>query len=57
MPDPVNLPVIHLCGLEPDAFYSIEGFCELRSGKAWMESGLKVELKNLQSKVLRIGRV
>jgi hypothetical protein len=57
MPDPVNLPVIHLCGLEPEALYSIEGFREHRSGKAWMESELKVELKNLHSKLLRIGRV
>jgi alpha-galactosidase len=57
LPDPANLPVIYLRGLEAEALYTVEGFDGSRSGAAWMEAGLKVELKNLQSKVLRIKRV
>lgn len=56
IPDPANLPIIYLRGLEPDAHYTVEGFDQSRSGKAWMEAGLKVDLKNLQSKVLKIQR-
>jgi alpha-galactosidase len=52
----VQLPPIYLRGLEPDSLYLVEGFEEPRSGKAWMEAGLKVELKNMQSKILRIKR-
>jgi len=52
-----GLPPIYLRGLEPGALYSVEGFTEPRSGKAWMEAGLKVELKNMQSKVMRINKV
>ncbi len=57
VPDPFNFPIIRLRGLEPGAMYTIEGFEQPRSGKAWMEAGLKVELKNLQSRVLRIKQV
>ena len=55
--DPFNTPVIHLRGLDPEARYTVEDFKSARSGKAWMEAGLNVPLKNLQSKVLRIRRV
>ncbi len=55
--DSVKLPPVYLSGLESDALYSITGFDQPRSGKAWMEAGLKVELKNMQSKVLRINKV
>jgi alpha-galactosidase len=57
IPDPFNFPIIRLRGLEPGALYTVEGFEQPRSGKAWMEAGLKVELKNLQSRVLRIKQV
>ncbi|MBI5294618.1 MAG: alpha-galactosidase [Chloroflexi bacterium] len=57
IPDPFNFPVLHLRGLEPGTLYTVEGFEQPRSGAAWMEAGLKVELKNLQSKVLRIKQV
>jgi alpha-galactosidase len=50
----VKLPLIYLRGLEPSSLYTVEGFDEPRSGKAWVESGLKVDLKNMQSKILRI---
>jgi len=56
IPDPFNIPMIYLRGLEPDVLYIVEGFDQPRSGKAWMQAGLTVELKNLQSKVLRISR-
>ena len=56
IPERFNIPMIYLRGLEPDAIYTVEGFDQPRSGKAWMEAGLSVELKNLQSKVLKISR-
>ncbi|MFN8414484.1 MAG: GH36 C-terminal domain-containing protein [Anaerolineales bacterium] len=57
IPDPFNTPMIYLQGLDPETLYSIEGFDQPRSGFAWMNSGLKIELKNLQSKVLKIKRI
>ena len=57
VPEKYNLPHLYLHGLEPEALYSVEGFEEPRSGLAWMEAGLKVELKNLQSKLLKIRRL
>ena len=54
IPDPFNIPMIYLRGLEPNERYSVEGMVGTRSGQAWMESGLKVELKNMHSKVIRI---
>lgn len=57
IPDPFNIPVLYLRGLDPEALYSIEGFGQPRSGVAWMESGLRVGLKNLQSKVMKITRL
>lgn len=57
IPDPFNIPMIHLRGLEPEALYSVEGFEQPRSGSAWIQAGLKVDLKNLHSKVLRIQRL
>ncbi|MBP8163800.1 MAG: alpha-galactosidase [Anaerolineales bacterium] len=56
IPDPFNIPMLYLRGLDPEALYSVEGFDHPRSGLAWMESGLKVELKNLQSRVIKITR-
>ena len=55
--DPANLPMIYLRGLDPVAMYTVESFDAPRSGAGWMEAGLRVDLKNLQSKVLRIQRV
>lgn len=53
----VKLPPIHLRGLDEDFLYSIDGFDEPHSGKAWMETGVTVKFINMQSKVLRIKRV
>ena len=57
IPEKYNIPQIHLRGLDPDGLYTVESFDEARSGLAWMETGLNVPLKNLQSKVLRIVRI
>lgn len=57
MPDPANLPVIYLRGLDPLALYSVEGYDGPRSGKSWMSAGLKVELGNLRSAVIRIAKI
>jgi alpha-galactosidase len=57
IPDPFKIPMIYLRGLDPEAIYSIEGIEQPRSGLAWMEVGVRVELKNLQSKVMRITRL
>jgi alpha-galactosidase len=57
VPEKYNIPHLYLRGLDPQALYQVEGFEEPRSGLAWMEAGLRVELKNLQSKILKITRV
>ena len=57
LPDPANLPVIYLRGLNPTAIYEVEGYDEPRSGKGWMSAGLKVELGNLRSAVIKITQV
>lgn len=57
VPEKYNIPHLYLRGLDPEALYSVEGFDEPRSGLAWMEAGLRVELKNLQSKLLKIRRL
>ena len=56
-PEPVILPALHSRGLEPDALYEVEGVSGARSGRAWMEAGLQLELKDFQSTVRRIHRV
>lgn len=53
----VKLPPIYLHGLQPSSLYRVEGFDDARSGLAWMEAGLTLELGNMQSRVLRIQRV
>jgi alpha-galactosidase len=55
--DPTNLPMVHLRGLNPTALYEVDGYSGPRSGASWMEAGLRVELKNLQSKILKIKQV
>jgi hypothetical protein len=57
MPEPAVLPLITLRGLEPEAIYKVEGGGPKRSGKAWMELGFKLVLRNMQSRMLRIRRV
>lgn len=57
MPIPAMPPPIRLRGLAPDSIYSIDGIEGARSGSAWMHDGLQLELKNFESKALRIKRV
>jgi alpha-galactosidase len=56
LPDPTILPMLYLCGLEPNARYHVEGF-GTRSGAAWMNAGVFVEIQNFESKVLKIKQV
>lgn len=57
IPDPFNTPTIYLNGLEPESLYTVENFEQPRTGLAWMQTGIKVDLKNLQSKILKITRL
>jgi len=53
LPDPAQLPQVYLRGLDPQARYEVEGY-GVRSGAAWMEAGLFVQLGNLQSKLIHV---
>lgn len=57
IPEPAQLPLIYLRGLEPEAVYDVEGFDEPRSGLSWMRAGLKIQLRDFESTVRRIRRV
>lgn len=52
--DPVELPVLYPRGLERAARYTIEGFAGVRSGLAWMQTGIALTLGNFESAMLRI---
>lgn len=52
-----RLARIQLAGLDPTARYEVEGFPTARSGAAWMQDGLTVELGNFDSTVRRMRRV
>jgi alpha-galactosidase len=54
---PTALLPLRLRGLDPEALYMIGDTGQTRSGSAWMHSGLLLELKNFESKVIRISRV
>ncbi len=49
IPEPTSLPRVRLQGLEPNALYQIEGDARARSGTAWVEDGLHIDLGNFQS--------
>lgn len=49
LPGPVNLPRVYLHGLDPNAFYRMDSDPHLRSGTAWMETGVQIDLQNFQS--------
>lgn len=57
IPEPVMLPPLKLCGLEPDALYEIEGEPEPRSGSAWMQLGMQLWLKDFESALRRVKRL
>jgi len=48
---------IYLRGLDPNANYSIEEQSDVRSGLAWMRTGIELYLSDYQSTVLRIRQV
>jgi alpha-galactosidase len=56
---PVPIPAfqINLRGLDPDANYQLEGEPAPRSGLSLMQAGLRLQLGNFKSVVLRIRRV
>lgn len=54
LPDPAQLPVLHLRGLDPEALYTIEGQGAACSGAAWMHAGLFVQIGDLESRMIRI---
>jgi alpha-galactosidase len=51
------LPPLYLRGLDPAARYHVEGLDEIRSGLAWMRTGIELYLSDYQSTVWRIRRV
>jgi alpha-galactosidase len=57
MSEPVTLPPIKLRGLEPNGLYEIEGVKGAKSGAAWMEIGLDLQLQDFRSAMLKIRRV
>ena len=50
-------PPIYLRGLNPTAHYTIDEYEEVRSGLAWMRTGLDLYLSDYQSTVRRIRQV
>jgi alpha-galactosidase len=56
-PIPEALPSVYLRGLNPDALYTVEDQAAVRSGLAWMRTGLDIYLSDYQSVVLRIRQV
>lgn len=57
VPDPINQPWVHLRGLEPNAIYKMDGEMQPRSGTAWMEIGLQLDLGNFQSSMLYFRKI
>jgi alpha-galactosidase len=51
-PDPIQLPPLHLQGLEPDRLYTIQN--TTRSGLAWQQIGLEVQLGDFSSAMVKI---
>ncbi len=50
-------PPVYLRGLDPTASYAIDDYEEVRSGLAWMRTGLDIYLADYQSTLLRIRQV
>ena len=51
------LPPLYLRGLDPQANYTVEGCDTVRSGLAWMNTGLDIYLSDYQSTIRRIRQV
>lgn len=57
LPFPTILPPLYLRGLDPQAHYVVEGVEGVRSGLAWMRTGMEIELGDFSSTVRRIHQV
>ena len=57
IPFPEPLPPLYLRGLNPSARYTVEGCEGVRSGLAWMRTGLELNLGDYQSTLRRIRQV
>lgn len=57
LPPRAELPPLYLRGLDPEARYEVEGLLGARSGRAWMEAGMRLALGDFESTVRRIRRV
>ncbi len=57
IPEPAQLPMIYLRGLDPTTRYEIEGVPGQRSGLGWMRAGLNIPLRDFESTVRRIRKV
>ena len=57
IPHPEPLPPVYLRGLDPNARYTVEGCEGVRSGLAWMRSGIELFLWDYQSTIRRIRQV
>lgn len=57
IPEPAQVPLLYLRGLDPDALYELEETQGTRSGLAWMRAGVHLPLSNFQSTVRRIRRL
>ena len=55
LPTPEKSFILNLQGLNPNAFYQVEG--AVKSGLGWQECGIKIQLNNFQSKIILIERV
>ncbi len=57
VPEPAQLPLLYVRGLNPNVRYRVTGFDQVRSGLGWMEGGLQIDLKNFQSTLRMITQV
>ena len=57
IPEPAQLPIIYLRGLDPTAIYEIDGIPGRRSGLGWMRAGVYIPLRDLESTVRKIRKV
>ena len=57
VPHPELQPPVYLRGLDPTARYTVEGCDGVRSGLAWMRTGIELSLSDYQSTLRRIRQV
>lgn len=57
LPEPAPVLTLRLQGLDPVALYQVEGFEQIKSGRAWMNVDHLLNLPNFSSTMRRIRRV